>query len=83
MLKSWRELVAKKVTVHDDSMDVSFEACVPSFQMNKEYLKRKGLNWEDIVEGRKLLIKGKSGNTDMNLWRLDALDGIALIPKEQ
>lgn len=64
----------KETLPPSDTLIVDFEDCYVSFEINKEFLKEKWL--EQIKEGDFVEIKGKEGNTDNHLWRINPLDDI-------
>ena len=79
----WRELLVSSVVHYKDSINVGFEDSSIRFQLGKKYLRQCGIYWKHIAEGRRILIKGRKGNEDAHLMRLNALEEIVLIPEKK
>jgi|GEM_PF-4128254 hypothetical protein len=72
----YRKLTVKhaRKSASGERVFLDFEDSKISFELSAKYLKEKGL--ADISVGQQILIKGKHGNEDHELWGVDILDDL-------
>lgn len=80
MKPKYRELVINFVQQYETSVAINFRNSQLGFNLDKMWLKRKGINPENLVKGCSVLIKGKYGNEDTSFPQPDALENIVLGP---
>ena len=74
----YRKLVVSRVRHEKDEVYMYFHDVVVSLITTNKWLLERNVEPSRIVKGSQVLIKGRDGNKDHQLWRMDALEDLKL-----
>ena len=78
-VRAYRILTVKEVWASASSLNLSFVESNVNFVINREFLKLHfGLHRYHLIPGRKLLVRGRRGNEDADLCRVDPISEMYL-----
>jgi hypothetical protein len=80
-MSDYRELVVQKVNRYKRSIDIKFHNSIISMSIHRIWLKDRNVDPRHITPGRHILVRGIHGNNDMDLWGIDVLENLVLMPK--
>ena len=55
-------------------LEIAFQDSIVSMSVSRDFLKKRDI--ENVAPGLCLLVKGKKGNSDMDLWGMESVEDI-------
>jgi|GEM_PF-6218442 len=75
---SYRQVTVSRVTPRKDGVDIDLKESPVSLFLSDQALLRFEIDKERIIEGSALLVRGKNGNRDADLWGEDTIMHVVL-----